>query len=54
MFALYSTIYPYMDENNYMSFEDFYSPKVVEVKTKEEDLQDIKRILDTFNGGEND
>ena len=47
---LYLTIYPYMTEDKFVSFEDFYSKTtLVKEKTEEEILADVKNIIDNFN-----
>lgn len=56
---VYLTIYPNMNEETYISFDDFFKrklPKKEEVKSKTETeiLTDVKEILNSFNnGGEN-
>ena len=51
----YLTIYPYLTNENFISFEDFRRKNVVapvEQKSEVEILQEVKEILDTFKGGE--
>lgn len=53
---VYLTIYPNMNKETYISFEDFYKPKKkieIPTKTEAEILTDVKEIINTFNGGEN-
>jgi hypothetical protein len=53
-FQLYLTKYPWMNEENYMPFEEFYNPKTHNENkhlTEEQILLEVKDILDSFKGG---
>ena len=49
---LYLSKYQHMTTENYMSFEDFYSPERVEIerKTQGEILEEVQEILNSFEG----
>lgn len=52
---LYVSVYPKMTKETFVPFEKFYNPGKIqkeEVKTEEEILTNVKKILDSFNGGE--
>ena len=51
---LYLTVYPYMNKETFIPFEDFYNPGQIktEDKTEEEILSEVKEILDSFSGGD--
>lgn len=52
-FSLYATQYPNMTEENFIQFEEFYKPRkkqeVVEVKTAEEILKDVREMMDSHS-----
>lgn len=55
--GLYLTLLPNMGEENFMTFDEFYNRGKVAPggeQSEEEILKDVKEILDSFNGGEND
>lgn len=55
--GLYLTLLPNMGEENFMTFDEFYNKGKVAPEggqSEEEILKDVKEILDSFNGGEND
>jgi len=45
------SVYPSMDKETYMTFEEFKNPVIEDEKTEEEILDDVKNIIDTFNEG---
>lgn len=47
---LYVNVYPTMNNETYISFQDFYAPKKVDVRTEEEILSEVKDIIDMFGG----
>lgn len=54
---LYLTLLPNMGQENFMTFDEFYNRGKVVLEgeqSEEEILKDVKEILDSFNGGEND
>ena len=54
---LYLTLLPNMGQENFMTFDEFYDKGKSAPEggqSEEEILSDVKEILDSFNGGEND
>lgn len=56
MFMLYASRYPWMTEETFKTFNEFYSPQQhseIQFKTESEILTDVKQILDSYQRGEN-
>ena len=45
VFKLYASAYPYMDEENFISFEEFYISITANGKSTDEILEDINSLL---------
>lgn len=48
---LYTAIYPLMGTDNFMSFEEFSKPQIIEIKEEEEILMEVKDVISMFRAG---
>lgn len=54
MWDLYLSIYPKMNSETFITFEDFYDPaRIVKDKSEKEILEEVKEVINSYNGGGN-